>query len=350
VGMIASVYLLVSRLGVELLANGLERFVVQPLLAAIASAVGPGLVQEILVGQYGLLSLGLFNALCTVLPILSVFYLLFGLLEEIGYFPLLSVQFDRLLHSVGLTGKAVLPMTLGFGCNSVATMTTRNLESPRQRFIACFLISLGIPCAVQLGVMVAILSTTPLYLLLLLACSVVAIQIVVGNLLSRVLPKQARGEFIMELPPLRRPRLRVILYRTYHRLVEFLLEACPMFVASAAILLVLHFSGLLVRLHDLLSPLIVSSLGMPRDFAEMLIMTLARREVGAVMFKVAVDRGQFNLQQIFVGLLVMTLFVPCLSNVLIMSRVLGWLKTTVITTAVIFISLGAGAIAHLLWA
>jgi ferrous iron transport protein B len=347
---LAVVYLLVAKVGVAVLSDGMDRFLAQPIIAAIGSWAGPGLVHEILVGDFGLLSLGLFNALCTVLPILGVFYLAYGFLEDIGYFPLLSVQFDRLLRLFGLTGRAVLPMTLGFGCNSVATLSTRSLPTPRQRFIACFLISLGVPCAVQLGVMMAILSTVPLVVMGGLVLIVVLLQAASGSVLARVLPRGPRGEFLMELPPLRPPHWPNIFNKTWHRLKEFCIEACPMFVASAALLLVLHYSGLLARIRALLAPVVVQGLGLPEACADMLLMTLARREVGAVMMKEMVDSGLLNLQQIFVGLLVMTLFVPCMSNTMILGRTLGWVKALLIVVLVTVIALGTGLLANALWA
>ena len=122
-----------------------------------------------------------------------------------------------------------------------------------------------------------------------------------------------------------------------------------MFVASAAVLLVLQLSGLLERIRDLLAPVVVHGLGLPRESADILLMTLARREVGAVMMKGMVDTGQLSLRQIFIGLLVMTLFVPCMSNTLILGRVVGWRRTAAIFVMVTVIALGTGMIVHRLW-
>ncbi len=343
------VYQLVARVGVGILADGLESWVVAPTVAWIGNATGPGLLQDVLVGEFGLLSLGLFNAVCTVLPILSVFYLVFGLLEDIGYFPLLSVQFDRLLRFMGLTGRAVLPITLGFGCNSVATMAAGGLDQGRQRLIACFLIALGIPCAVQLGVMVAILSTVPVGVLAGLLGIVLLLQVTSGTILARVMRPGEHEEFLVELPPLRAPSLRNVLAKTYHRLLAFFREACPMFIASAAVLLALDLSGLLAGIRAAFAPVVVTALGLPARCADVLLMTVARREVGAVMMKDLVDQGTLDLRQTFVGLLVMTLFVPCMSNTLIMGRVLGWRASALIFVAVTLIALITGTVANALW-
>ncbi len=343
------IYALVVDVGVGILSDGLDRLVATPITSAIASWLGPGTASDILVGDYGLLSLGLLNAVCTVLPILTVFYLAFGLLEDIGYFPLLSVQLDRLLRSVGLTGRAVLPITLGFGCNAVATLSARSLPDRRHRLIACFLIALGVPCAVQLGVMLAIVATVPIAAVLALLASVTAIQLATGALLARALPGGPVDPFLVELPPLRPPRLPNILAKTRHRLITFFVEACPMFVASAALFLALHYTGLLYRLRDLLAPVVERVLGLPRECADMLMMTLARREVGALMLKHMADAGALSVRQIFVGLLVMILFVPCMNNTLLLGRVVGWRRTAAILIAVVATALLAGGCANALW-
>ncbi len=344
------VYLLVAQLGATLLAGSIDEWLVAPAIELIASLTGPGLLHDILVGDHGLLSLGLFNALGTVLPILTVFYLFFGLLEDVGYFPLLSVQFDRLLRTMGLNGKSVLPITLGFGCNAVATMAIRCLDTRRERFIAAFLISLGIPCACQLGVIVAILAVFPLAAVLGMVGIIVALQIAAGTFLARILPDHARhGEFLVELPPLRAPRWRNVIYKTYHRVREFLFEAAPMFMAGAGLLLALELTGLLDRIREVLAPVVVGALGLPAAFADGMMIALARRELGALMLKDMLDAGQLSFEQAFVGLLVMILFVPCMTTSMILWRTLGWRQALTVFLAVIAIAIGAGSVVNYLW-
>jgi ferrous iron transport protein B len=349
VGMVVAGYVLVSRVGVGLLATAMETHLSDPLLAAIGRWTGPGVLREVLVGPFGLLSLGLFNAVCTVLPILLVFHLLFSFLEEVGYFPLLSVQFDRLLRSFGLTGRAVLPISVGFGCNSVAILSARCLESPRQRFIACYLIALGVPCAVQLGVILAILSTVPVAALLGFVAVVIGVSLASGRLLALVLPRGERGEFLVELKRLRAPRWRSVGARTGRRLIDFFRELVPLFVAAAAVLQALHWTGILPWLRRVLAPVVVTALGLPSHMADVLLMALARREVAAVMMKGLVDRGALSLQQILVALTVMTLFVPCTNAVLVLGRVLGARRATLIFFAILATALVVGALMHLLW-
>ena len=342
------IYLMVVEVGAKFLCRLADR-AIAPLVALISSWAGHGLLGDFLVGPLGVLTLGLFNALGTVLPILATFYLPFCVLEEIGYFPRLTVQFDRLLRVVGLNGKAVLPMTLGFGCSSVACLSIRRLETTKERFIAAFLISLGIPCAAQLGVVMAILAALPLPAVIGASLAVLAVQVAAGAMLGRVIPTKRRSDFLVELPPLRPPQWKHVFLRTYQRIAEFATEAIPLFLASAATLFILHSIGLLDRLRNLLAPVVVRGLGLPRDYADVLLVTLARREMGAVMLKDMADSHRLNVQQLFIALLVIVLFVPCLTTGMVLGRVLGWARAVLVFTAVTAIAIGAGTVVHLIW-
>jgi ferrous iron transport protein B len=346
---LVAMYFLVVEVGAKFLSARIDS-VITPLVGLISGWTGPGVVNKVLVGPFGLLTLGLFNAVGTVLPILAVFYLPFGLLEDIGYFPRLSVQFDRLLKVVGLNGKAILPITLGFGCSAVACMSIRRLETTKERFIAAFLIALGIPCAAQFGVVISILSTFPVVAIGGVLLIVVALQVVVGATLARLLPEKGKAEFLIELPPLRAPQWRKIFVRTYLRIAEFFTEAIPLFVASAAALLIMDFLGLLDRLRNVLAPVVVSGLGLPREYADVLLVTLARRELGAVMLKKMADSQHLEFKQVFVALLVMILYVPCMTTITVLARVLGWRRAMLVFAAVVTIAISTGAVVHWVWA
>jgi ferrous iron transport protein B len=228
-------------------------------------------------------------------------------------------------------------------------MSIRRLETTKERFIAAFLISLGIPCAAQLGVVMAILAVLPLPAIVGAGLAVLALQVAAGALLGRVIPEKQRSHFLVELPPLRPPHWGSVLWRTYQRIAEFVIEAVPLFLASAATLFILHSVGLLDRLRSLLAPVVVRGLGLPRDYADVLLVTLARREMGAVMLKDMADSHRLNVQQLFVALLVIVLFVPCMTTGMILGRVLGWSRAALVFSAVTAIAIGAGAVVHLLW-
>jgi len=156
-------------------------------------------IQELLVGEYGIITLGLRYAVGIILPIVATFFLFFSLLEDSGYFPRLALLVDRIFKKIGLTGRAVIPMVLGFGCDTMATMVTRTLETVRERVIATLLLALAIPCSAQLGVILAILSSNPITLAVWSLC-LLLVFLLVGFLAARLMPGET-PMFYMELPP-----------------------------------------------------------------------------------------------------------------------------------------------------
>ncbi len=127
----------------------------------------------------------------------------------------------------------------------------------------------------------------------------------------------------MELPPFRLPDIRHMLKKTYHRVKWFLIEAVPLFIAGAALMFVLEITGLLTIIKGVMRPVVVGFLSLPDKLTEVFILVLSRRELGAVYFKDMVDAGQVDYYQTITGLIVITLFIPCISNTMVMIKELG---------------------------
>ncbi|MDH5542404.1 MAG: ferrous iron transport protein B [Nitrospinota bacterium] len=305
------------------MAGFLDSILFIPAAEWVASLIANPLLKDFLVGDFGILTMGIANAIGTVVPILLVFFLLLNLLEDIGYLPNLSILLNRLLMPLGLSGKAVLPMVLGFGCNTMATLTTRMLESRRERILATFLIALGFPCAVQLGIMLAIMATAPYSVLLIVISAVMVTQIISGLILNSFVPVDKKADFIIELPRFRLPNMRNVARKTYFRLEWFLSEAVPMFMVAAVAMFTLKVTGLLRMIENALSPVVTGFLSLPEKMTEVFILVLSRREVGAVFFKDMVDGAEVDYYQTVVGLVVITLFIPCASNTIVMFKELG---------------------------
>lgn len=90
-------------------------------------------IRELLGNEYGLVTLGVTYAIAIVLPIVFLFFLFFSILEDSGYFPRLALLVDRVFKKIGLNGRAVIPLVLGFGCDTMATMVTRIQETKRSQ-------------------------------------------------------------------------------------------------------------------------------------------------------------------------------------------------------------------------
>jgi ferrous iron transport protein B len=281
------------------------------------------------------------------IPIVRDFIIMFGFFEDSGYIPRLAIFSDRLFRSMGLNGKAVLPMVLGLGCDTMATMTTRILGTPKERLIAITLLALGVPCSAQLATIMGILGGISVFALLTLFAVVLSQMVLIGFLAARALPGD-RSDFMLELPPIRLPRLGNLLKKTALRVRWYLGEAVPLFLFGTALLFVMDRLGALAWLSNAARPLVTGALGLPPQAAQVFVMGFLRRDYGAAgLFKMAHD-GSLSGVQAVVALTVMTLFVPCVANLLMIIKERGPKVGLTILTFVTIVALGTGTVLNAL--
>ncbi len=297
------------------------------------------LVRDLFVGDYGVFTLGLRYALAIVLPIVGTFFLAFSIMEDTGYFPRLALLVDRVFKTIGLNGRAVIPLVLGLGCDTMATIVTRTLETRRERVLATLLLALAIPCSAQLGVMLAVLSRRPLGLLL-WAGVVVGIFLLVGLLGARLLPGE-RPSFYMELPPLRLPRLGNVLVKTYTRMQWYLLEVLPFFLGASLAIWLGRVTGFFQLLLRLLRPL-VGALGLPGEAASVFLFGFFRRDYGAAGLYDLQAGGLLSGRQLVVAAVTLTLFIPCVAQFAVMLKERGWKTALGIAAFILPFSFGTG--------
>jgi ferrous iron transport protein B len=290
--------------------------------------------QELLVGEFGLITMGLTYSIAIVLPIVSTFFFAFGILEDSGYFPRLTIMANRMFKKIGLSGKSALPMILGLGCDTMATLTTRILDSKKERIIATLLLALAIPCSAQLGVILGIVAGVSTELLIVVFGVVGAQIFIVGYLASKVVPGEA-SDFIIEIPPIRVPHLNNVIIKTYMRLEWFLFEAVPLFMLGTFILFTIDKIGLLQIIENLTSPVIVGMLGLPKVATAAFIMGFLRRDYGAAGIFAMSEKGLLDPIQLAVSLVVIMLFVPCIANFFVMIKERGS-KTAIAIVVFIF--------------
>jgi len=291
-------------------------------------------LQDLLVGPYGLVTMGLTYALAIVLPIVGTFFFAFGLLEDSGYLPRLAVMMNRLFKVISLNGKAVLPMVLGLGCDTMATLTTRVLETKKERILVTLLLALGVPCSAQIGVMLGMFSGLPPKATIIWGGVVIGSMIVVGFLAGKLIPGK-KADFILEIPPLRIPTLANILFKTLARIEWFLKEAVPLFLLGTLFLFAFEQMGLLKTLQNLAEPIVVQFLGLPAKATESFLLGFLRRDYGAAGLFVMVKSGELDPLQAVVSLVTITLFIPCLANFLMIIKERG-LRQALAMAAFIF--------------
>jgi ferrous iron transport protein B len=304
-------------------------------------------LQELFIGPYGVITMALTYAIAIVLPIVGCFFLIFGLMEDSGYLPRLAVMTNQIFKKMGLNGKAVLPMVLGLGCDTMATMTTRILETEKDRTIVTLLLALCVPCSAQLGVILGMFAGLPSLYFLIWISLIAAILVVVGYLAALVIPGES-SDFILEVPPLRIPQISNIVVKTLARIEWYLKEAVPLFILGTLILFGLHKTKVLILLERMATPLIVHFLGLPARATEAFIIGFLRRDYGAAGLFIMAKGGQLDPHQILVSLVTLTLFIPCIAQFFMMIKERG-LKKTLWLSAVIFpIAFGVGGMLNFL--
>jgi ferrous iron transport protein B len=286
-------------------------------------------------------------AIAIVLPIVGCFFLVFGLMEDSGYLPRLAVMSNRIFKKMGLNGKAVLPMVLGLGCGTMATLTTRILDTEKDRTIVTLLLALGVPCSAQLGVILGMFAGLPLLYIAIWILVIATIILVVGYLAARVVPGEA-SDFILEIPPLRVPQISNIVVKTLARIEWYLKEAVPLFILGTLILFALHQTNMLSLLEAAAAPLMTHLLGLPAKATEPFIIGFLRRDYGAAGLFMLAKEGELNPHQILVSLVTITLFIPCIAQFFMMIKERG-LKKTLWMAAIIFpLAFGVGSALHFL--
>src|ERR1700693_3616234 len=333
---------------VDLLENGLFGKILSPAATAAANRWIPwAIVRDLFVGPYGIITMALAYSLALVLPIFGTFFLACGALEDSGYLPRLAVMVNRLFKKMGLNGKAVLPMVLGLGCDTMAAMTTRILETPKERLIVILLLALGVPCSAQLTVVMAMLSGLSLWAVVIWSGTVLGVILLVGRLASKMLPGRG-GDFVLELPPLRAPRIGNIAVKTLARVEWYLKEAVPLFVLGTLILFVADRLRLLGFVERAAEPVLTGFLGLPRETAGAFVVGFLRRDFGAAgLFELA-RHGKLSPEQIVVSMVTITLFIPCIANFFMIVKERGWKTGLAIAAFITPFALSVGAALH--WA
>lgn len=296
---------------------------INPFIANCFDYLGTGgfvnFIKDLFVGQYGIFTMAIPYAFAIIFPIVIAFFSFFGVLEDSGYLPRLSVILNRIFALLGLNGKAVLPMVLGLGCGTMAVLSSRILETKKERMIVVILLSLAIPCSAQLGIILAMLSSVSLKATIVwLLCILFSLF-----LIGKVLDFYVKGEstnFIIEIPKMRIPSIINILSKVKMRLVWYMKEVVPLFILATVGLFFMDKIHLLTTLERWFSPIVVKFLGLPIETTSTFIMGFLRRDYGASGIYTLAQDGLLSGSQILVSAVVITLFVPCLAQSLMVIK------------------------------
>jgi len=288
-----------------------------------------GLIYGLLIGKttegipdfeqsFGLLTTGIYIPFAVVLPFVLAFYLMLGLLEDVGYLPRLAVLVDNVMHRIGLHGSAIVPSLLGLGCNVPGALSTRILETKEQRFIALTLISIAVPCAAQQSMIFGILGKEGIQYILIVYGVLALLYIVVGYILNRILPGD-RPELLLEIPPYRKPNIETLTKKTMMRVRGFLMEAIPFVLFGVFIANVLYLSGIIEILSSLLEPLLTGWFGIPAGAIAALLVGFLRKDVAMGML---LPLGM-TTKQLVISTIILCIYFPCIATFTVLLKELG---------------------------
>jgi ferrous iron transport protein B len=277
-------------------------------------------LRELIGMDYGIITLGIRYAIAIILPIVGTFFIAFSIIEDTGYLPRLALLVDRIFKKIGLNGRAVIPMTLGFGCDTMATMVTRTLETKRERIIATLLLALAIPCSAQLGVILGMVAESP-GAMGLWGAFILFVFLFIGFLTARLMPGD-RPDFYMEVPPLRMPRPGAVFMKTYTRMQWYFVEILPLFILASILIWVGRITATFDAAVSRLSS-VMGWIGLPEEAAVAFLFGFFRRDYGAAGLYDLQQAGALTGNQLAVAVITLTLFIPCVAQFLMMKKERG---------------------------
>ncbi len=301
-----------------------------PVMMAFSRVLGgQGIIHNILIGQlingeidfgqsFGLLTTGLFVPIAAVLPYIIAFYLVLSFLEDSGYLPRLAVLLDKLMHSVGLHGMAIVPMMLGLGCNVPGALATRVLETKRERFIAATLMAIAIPCMAQIAMIFGLIGKYGARGLFPVFGTLFIVWFVFGLLMNLII-KGESPEIFTEIPPYRLPYFGALLKKVFMRIKWFLKEAIPFVLLGVFIVNILYSLGIIEFLGKIAAPIITKLMGLPFEAVGALIIGFLRKDLAVGMLA---PLG-LSLKQLIIANVVLTMYFPCVATFAILLKELG---------------------------
>ncbi|MEA2081201.1 MAG: ferrous iron transporter B [Elusimicrobiota bacterium] len=315
-----------------------------PLIMKLSALIGvETLAGKIIVGKLidgevdfvqsmGLLTTGLFVPIAMVLPYVFAFYLILSFLEDSGYLPRLGILLDGFMHKIGLHGLAIIPMILGLGCNVPAALSTRILETRRERFIAATLMAIAVPCMAQIAMIVGLAGKFGAGALALIFGTLFAVWLILG-VLQNLLIKGDSPEIFVEIPPYRLPYFNALLKKVLMRIRWFLSEALPFVMAGVLVVNFLYALGIISFIGKIFRPVITGVMGLPEEAAAALVIGFLRKDVAVGMLA---PLG-LSMKQLVIASVALTMYFPCVATFAVLIKELGW-KDMLLSTAVMIVS------------
>lgn len=294
----------------------LVRDVIQPLLTDLISLVIPaGILRNLLVGDYGILIIGIEWPFALILPYVFLFYLVFSFLEDTGYLPRIAVLVDGVFRRMGIQGGNIIPLMLGFGCAVPAILGSRAANTYKERIMVAAMVSFAIPCASQSAAFMSLLGERSIIALIFVYLLAMLVAFTVGLIVNKIVPGRSQA-MILEVPNLLLPDGQAFLKKLKLRLKHFFVDAEGPMLLGIVIASVIVETGILNEVSRLIAPLVQGWLGLPREASLALLLGIIRREL-AVLPLLELD---LNTLQLIVGSVMALLYLPCLSVFAVLTK------------------------------
>ena len=325
-----------------------------PMMLKLSNLLGSeGFVHDLVIGHlvdgqvdygqsFGLLTTGLFVPLGAVLPYVFAFYMVLSFLEDFGYLPRLAIMVDTLMHRLGLHGLAIVPMLLGLGCNVPGVLSTRILETRRERFISATILAIGVPCAALQAMVVGILGKHGMASLGIVYGTLFIVWLILGVLLNHIV-KGRSPEIFVEIPPYRIPYFRGLSKKIWIRMKWFVKEAVPFVLLGVLIVNLLYTFGIIQFVGEITAPVVTRVLGLPQEAVGALIVGFLRKDVAVGML---IPLG-LTAKQLIIASVVLAMYFPCVATFTTLVKELGVVDTLKSAGIMLISSLVVGGLLNL---
>ena len=320
----------------------------------LSDLIGSGIIHDILIGKLiegeidfvqslGLLTTGIFVPIAMVLPYIFSFYFTLSFLEDLGYLPRFAVLVDNLMHKLGLHGQGIIPMILGIGCNVPGALSTRILETRRERFIAATIMAIAIPCMAQIAMVIGLVGAHGIKGIGIVFITLFIVWFILGFFLNKLI-KGESPEIFMEIPPYRIPYWKGLLKKVWMRIRWFLSEAVPYVLLGVFLINILDVLGIIDFFGRIGAPVIKGILGLPKEAVAALIIGFLRKDVAIGMLA---PLGM-NVKQLIIASVVLTMYFPCIATFAVMIKELGFFDMLKATVIMILSTLIVGGLLNLI--
>lgn len=291
------------------------------------------------------------------LPIIVILFFFLSLLEDTGYMARVAFVMDKLLRKIGLSGRSIVPLLIGFGCSVPGVMASRTLPSERDRKMT-ILLTPFMSCSAKLPIYAfftaAFFKDNGGLVMILLYFIGIAVGILVALILKSVYFKGEAVPFVMELPNYRLPGMKNVVMLLWDKAKDFLQRAFTViFLASIVIWFLQRFNFTLNMVTDSKDSILAEIAGIiapvfsPMGYGDWRVCTalvtgfIAKESVVSTLFVLYGTKeavlGAMSMASAFSLLVFCLLYTPCVATIAVVKRELGakWASVVVLGQCVI---------------